>query len=155
MAAPSCSERGIPDMKKNRLLLLLIALMLVIMPALTACGGGSGSDEPEDAAQEEDAAAGETDFLIGSWFAEKSMYNGEEKDSDEVFGGRFYLVFDDDGDCQMCIDQKRAPVKWEYTGDGVTLSGDDTYQITFPDDSKKSMIITINGIETLLTKFEE
>ena len=142
-------------MKKNKLLLLLIAVICVTMLALTACGGGSGSDGSGETEQEETAAAGETDFLIGSWFAEKSMYNGEEKDPDEVFGGTFYLVFFDDGGCQMCIDQKRAQVNWEYTGDGVTLTGDDTYQITFPDDSKTSMIITINGIDTLLTKYEE
>lgn len=142
-------------MKKNKVLLLLIALMCITVFAFTSCGGGSGDEASGDAAQEETAAASETDFLIGSWFAEKSMYNGEEKDPDEVFGGRFYLVFYEDGDCQMCIDQKRAPVKWEYTGDGVTLTGDDTYKITFPDDSGKNMIVTINGIDTLLTKYEE
>lgn len=146
-------------MKKNRLLLLLIALMCIAMMAFTACGGGSGTESTdagnsEEAAQE-DTSASETDFLIGSWFAEKSTYNGEEKDPDEVFGGRFYLVFQDDGDCQMCIDQKRAPLTWERNDEGVLLKGDDTYQITFPDDSQKTLVITINGIDTLMEKYEE
>lgn len=138
-------------MKKNKLIFLLAAIMCFTMLALPSCGGGSG-DSGEEAAQE---AAADTDFLIGTWFAEKSMYNGEEKDPYDVFDGNFYLYFKEDGECQMCIDQKRAPVKWEYTGDGVTLTGDDTYPITFPDDSKTSMIITINGIDTLLVKYEE
>jgi hypothetical protein len=142
---------------KNKLLLLLISLMLIAMPALTACGGGSGSGSGSDEAAQEEAAPAEDEsaFLIGTWFAESASFEGQELDPEEVYGGTFYLYFAEDGDCQMCIDQKRAPVKWEYDGETVTLTGDDTYKITFPDDSKTSMVASINGVETVLTKHEE
>ena len=55
----------------------------------------------------------------------------------------------------MAIDEQRAVLTWERTDEGVTLKGDDTYKITFPDDSQKTMIITIRGVDTLLEKNEE
>ena len=55
----------------------------------------------------------------------------------------------------MSIDQNRALVDWTLTDNGVTLTGDDTYQITFPDESRKTMIATIKGVDVLLEKYEE
>ena len=146
-------------MKKKLLMLMLALCMIVTMTALSACGGGSG-DSGGEAAGEETASeetaqtADDTDFLLGSWFAKTATYNGEEKDPDEVFNGTFHLYFTEDR-CNMAIDSKTAPVSWERTDKGVTLTGDDTYYITFPDDSEDTLIITINGIEVLMEKYEE
>ena len=145
-------------MKKKLLMLLLALCMITTMTALTACGGGSedSSEEfaTEEAAPEETAVEEDTDFLLGSWFARTATYNGEEKDPDEIFNGTFHLYFTEDK-CDMAIDSKTAPVSWERTDKGVTLIGDDTYYITFPDDSKETLVITINGIEVLMEKYEE
>ncbi len=143
-------------MKKKLLMLLLALCMIATMTALTACGGGGGSEDSssETASEETAQAEDETDFLLGSWFAKTATYNGEEKDPDEVFNGTFHLYFTEDK-CNMAIDSKTAPVSWERTDKGVTLIGDDTYYITFPDDSKETLIITINGIEVLMEKYEE
>ena len=146
---------------------LLVFIMLILISCtgcffLTGCGGGGSADndaaeaaEETEAADTQEAADAGEDFLIGTWFAKESSYQGETKDPYEVFGGTFYLYFEDDGDCTMAIDQKRALLKWERTGDGVTLTGDNTYQITFPDDSQTTLVITINDIDTLMEKFVE
>ena len=76
-------------------------------------------------------------------------------DAYDVFNGYFSLYFTDKGDCTMSIDQDHALVKWELTDDGVTLTGDSTYPITFPDESRKTMVIVINGIDVLMEKYEE
>ena len=144
-------------MKKKLLMLLLALCMIISMTALTACGGGSGDSgdtASEETATEETAVEEDTDFLLGSWFARTATYNGEEKDPDEIFNGTFHLYFTEDK-CDMAIDSKTAPVSWERTDKGVTLIGDDTYYITFPDDSKETLVITINGIDVLMEKYEE
>ena len=141
-------------MKKKLLMLMLALCMIVTMTALSACGGGSGDSGGEAAGEETAQTADDTDFLLGSWFAKTATYNGEEKDPDEVFNGTFHLYFTEDR-CNMAIDSKTAPVSWERTDKGVTLTGDDTYYITFPDDSEDTLIITINGIEVLMEKYEE
>lgn len=80
--------------------------------------------------------------------------NGETRDPDAVFGGVFQLYFSKDGKCTMSIDQKSAVVDWTLTDDGVTLTGDDTYPITFPDESRTTMTATIQGVDVLLEKYE-
>ena len=114
---------------------------------LTACGG------KRDPVAE--AKTKESEFLLGSWFAQEAYVNGETRDPDAIFGGRFQLYFSKDGKCTMSIDQNRALVDWTLTDNGVTLTGDDTYQITFPDESRKTMIATIKGVDVLLEKYEE
>ena len=155
-------------MKRN---LLTLLLMLLLSAALLAgCGGGGqtesetaaaetteetgeGTAQAEEAAEtEETAPAEEEDFVLGFWFAETATKDGETMDPDDLFGGIFYLYFADEETCYMCIDDKRAPLAWEHTENGVTLTGDDTYSITFPDDSQTTMIITINGVEVVLEK---
>ena len=134
-------------MKKRSIRLTALVLLAVLCLGLLAgCG-------KKDAAAE--AKAKESEFLLGSWTAEKASYKGEEKDPYDVFGGYFMLYFSKDGTGTMSIDQQRALVKWELTEEGVTLKGDDTYQITFPDESKKSLIIVIKGVEVLMEKFED
>ena len=140
-------------MKKRFLLILTLTVaMAMSMVVLAGCGGSDSGDTEEPAAEDQTA---DTEFLLGSWFAETATYEGEEKDPDEVFGGIFQLYFSDNGECTMSIDQKRAVVNWEYTGDGVTLTGDDTYEITFPDDSKEKLIINVKGIDVLMEKYQE
>lgn len=134
-------------MKKKSLLLLLPILILFSgFIIVTGCSNKNASKETVKA---------EKDFLIGTWFAKSSSYQGESKNPEDVFGGTFYLFFNEKGECTMAIDQQRAVLTWERTDEGVTLKGDDTYKITFPDDSKKTMIITIRGVDTLLEKSEE
>lgn len=142
---------------KRSIAFLLMMMLCMGCFALAGCGskseeGKQNEGETEESADQAEAA--EEDWLLGTWFAKESSYEGETKDPEEVFGGTFYLYFDEDGECTMAIDQKRAVVKWERTGDGVTLTGDDTYQITFPDDTRRNLIITIKGIDTLCEKYE-
>ena len=132
-------------MKKLTLILLVLSLCLAL---LTACGGAK-----EEAAGAETAAAEtEEDPVLGFWFAESASMDGQALDPDEVFGGTFYLYFVDENECQMCIDDKRAPVSWERTDGGITLTGDDTYEIVYPLDTPDTMAITIHGVEVLLEK---
>ena len=132
-------------MKRFRLITGLI-LVIMCMGLLAGCGGKS-----EPAAQ---AKVNESEFLLGSWFAKEAYVNGETRDPDAVFGGVFQLYFSKDGKCTMSIDQKRAVVDWTLTDDGVTLTGDDTYPITFPDESRTTMTATIQGVDVLLEKYE-
>ncbi len=125
----------------KRLLVLLITIQLLVLS-----GCSSSSSKKDDA---------DTEFLLGSWFAKEASYAGTQLDPEELFDGTFHLYFDDNGECTMAIDQNRAIVKWEYTGDGVTLTGDDTYKITFPDDSKERLIIVVNNIDILMEKYED
>ena len=151
-------------MKKLTLALLILSLCVAL---LAACGGGGQEEtvEPETTtAETEEAAAAETeeaasaeeeDPVLGFWFAKTASKDGETRDPNDVFGGTFYLYFSDEDECQMCIDEKRAPVSWERTETGITLTGDDTYEIVYPADNEDTMIITIHGIEVLLERYVE
>ena len=92
---------------------------------------------------------------MGSWFARTASKDGVTVDAYDIFNGIFQLYFNKNGECTMSIGQNYAVVKWELTDSCVTLKGDDTYQITFPNDSRKTMIIVINGIDVLMEKYEE
>ena len=126
-------------MKKMTCLLLSLLLSLAV---LSGCGGAKKEEGPD------------TSFLMGSWFAKTATQNGQTVDASDVFGGQFMLTFNKD-DCTMAIDSNRAVVKWELTEQGVTLKGDDTYEITFPDEERKTMIAVIRGVEVSLEKYEE
>ena len=148
-------------MKKLTLALLVLSLCLAL---LTACGGGGQEEtaEPETAAAEtetteteEAAPAEEEDPVLGFWFAQTASKDGTELDPYEVFGGNFYLYFVDEEECQMCIDQQRAPLSWERTDAGITLKGDDTYEIVYPTDTPDTMLLTVKGVEVLLEKDTE
>ena len=127
-------------MKKTTAVLVLLALCLMLF---AGCGSKT------------DSAAKESEFLLGTWIAREASYNGETRDPYDIFNGMFSLHFSKDGKCTMAIDQNRALVDWELTDSGVTLKGDSTYQITFPDESRKTMIAVINGVDVLLEKYEE
>lgn len=137
-------------MKRKSLLLLLPILIL-----FSGCIIITGCSNKSSGSSAKETTKAEKDFLIGTWFAKSSSYQGESKNPDDVFGGTFYLHFNEKGECTMAIDEQRAVLTWERTDEGVTLKGDDTYKITFPDDSQKTMIITIRGVDTLLEKNEE
>lgn len=129
-------------MKKK---ILSIILVLVLgLTLLAGCGGGATEE-----------AASQDDFLLGSWFADTATVGGETVDAQEVFGGVLQLYFNENGECTMSIDDQRAVVRWERTDDGVLLTGDDTYSITFPDGSQTTMIAVIRGVDVLLEKYEE
>ncbi len=140
-------------MKKAKSVLAML-LVLLLMFALCACGGTKG--EPAgSAAQETEGAADDLDFLLGMWFANTASKDDVTVDAEEVFGGTFSLYFSDDGKCTMAIDQDRAMVDWELTEDGVTLSGDNTYEGTFQDAERTTMIVGINGFDILMEKYQE
>ncbi len=128
--------------RKQALALLLVTLLCVSL--LVGCGGGKKEEAPKQDAE----------FLMGSWFAQTASKDGVTVDAYDVFHGYFQLYFSKNGECTMSIDQQRAVVKWELTDDGVTLTGDDSYPITFPDESRKTMVIVINGIDVLMEKYE-
>ncbi len=128
---------------KHRILPLFLLLTLSLS-LLAACGGPSA---------EEQAKAAETDFLLGRWEATTAEKEGETRDAKDVFNGLFAMYFDDNGDCTMFVDTNRAIVQWEMNDDGtVTLTGDDTYPVTFPDGSKDTLVIVINGINVTMEK---
>ena len=134
---------------KRKSLLLLLPILILFSGCILITGCSNKNSTTKEATNQK------KDFLIGTWFAKSSSYNGESRNPEDVFGGTFYLYFNEKGECTMAIDQQRAILTWERTKDGVTLKGDDTYKITFPDDSEKTMIINIRGVDTLLEKHEE
>ena len=163
-------------MKKTKILIAAL-LALVMVLSLCACAGSKtdtekpaesadkteepaeNTDKTEEPAEEEKAEeekpADDNEFLLGSWFARNVMIGDVEKDPDEVFGGTFMLYFSDDGVCTMSIDQQRALVDWELTDNGVVLKGDSTYEGTFQDDSRTTMILVVQGVDVLMEKYED
>ena len=129
-------------MKRNRIIALLTVIALCLA-LLAGCG------------KKEEAPKQDVDFLLGSWFAQTGTKDGVTVDAYDLFNGIFQLYFSKNGECTMSIGQNYAVVKWELTDSGVTLKGDDTYPITFPDETRKTMIIVINGIDVLMEKYEE
>ena len=129
--------------------ILRLTVLILSLVALTACGSGSNDNDQTQNAEDETA------FLMGSWFAVSAEYEGQEMEPDEVFGDTFSLYFSDDGKCTMWVGQNRALVDWEQTEEGVTLRGDDTYEITFPDESKETLIINLRGVNVVMEKYEE
>lgn len=134
-------------MNKSKLFLTLLTVLALCL-VLAGCGSDDNSGTAAGPAQD-------ADFLLGSWFAEEATYEGQPQDPDEVFGATFSLYFSDDGKCTMWVGQDRALVDWELTENGVTLRGDGTYPAVFQDESKKTMVITINGVDVLMEKYEE
>lgn len=131
---------------KKRVLSLLLFLVLSLT-LLAACGGPSA---------EEKEAAEKSEFLLGTWVASAAEYNGEAMDPTDVFGGTFILIFKDDGNCSMFINTDQAIVKWVMNDDGtVTLTGDNTYPITFPDDSQTTMVVNVQGVDVTMEKDTE
>lgn len=127
---------------------------------MAGCGGGTNtaqssadSDTRTEAAA--DNKAPEKDFLIGTWFAKECTAEGQTYDPDDIFNGTFYLSFGEDGQCTMAIDQQRALVSWERTDTGALLTGVDSYEITFPDDSETTFIVKVKGIDVLMEKHIE
>ena len=126
-----------------------ISLLIVLILCMTLIGG-CGATKDDSAAPKEDI-----EFLLGSWFADTASADGATVDAYDVFGGYFMLYFNENGECTMSIDQNRAIVKWQLTENGVTLTGDGTYEATFIDETRKSMVIVINGIDVLMEKYED
>ena len=120
--------------------LLLVLILSLSLPA--ACGRSA------------EEAAPDAGFLMGSWIAETATVDDLTMDAGDAFGGVFTLYFSENGDCTMSIDDQRATVRWELTDDGVLLTGNDTYPITFPDESRTTMIAVIKGLDVLLRKYE-
>lgn len=136
-------------MKKNvsKKFVISIILLSLCMALMVSCGGGS---------TEEADKGPDTSFLMGSWFAKTCTQNDVTVDAMDAFGETFGLYFDENGECQMRRGQQFAYVDWTMNDDGtITLTGEDTYQITFPDDSKKTMIMGVRDIDVLLEKYEE
>ncbi|MBR2547105.1 MAG: hypothetical protein IKF07_02795 [Eubacterium sp.] len=129
-------------MKKNVLIVLLTAVLLT---ALLAGCSGVGMSEEEKKSQ----------FLIGTWTATEATVNGVTKDPSEIFQDALSLDFVKGGDCTMSIGDKQSELKWELVDDGVILSGEDTYTVTFPDAQRKTLMINIKGIDILMEKAEE
>lgn len=123
---------------KKLSLLLILALCLSL---LAACGGAA------------EAPVRDTDFLMGRWEATTAEKDGEVRDAQDVIGGLLAFYFDDNGTCTMFVDTNRAVVDWVMNDDGtVTLSGDGTYPVVFPDGSQDTLIVTINDINVTMVK---
>ena len=139
----------------NKRLLSLALILVLCLTLLAGCGGGSteeASQESGEPAQTEAAAepAEAADPVIGTWFADTATKDGVTVDAKELFSGRiFYLDFLED-ECFMYVGTDYALLDWERTEDGITLKGDEEYQITFPDDSGKTMVLNLKGFDVLL-----
>lgn len=128
-------------MRKRVLSLLLVLILSLTL--LAACGPSA----------EEKEAAEKSEFLLGTWVATTAEYDGTTVDAHDVFDGTFILIFKDNGDCSMFVDTDQAIVKWVMNDDGsVTLTGDDTYTITFPDDSQTTMIVDVHDVNVTMEK---
>ena len=128
-------------MKKRVLSLLLVLILSLTL--LSACGPSA----------EEKEAAEKSEFLLGTWVASSAEYNGATMDPHDVFNGTFILIFKDNGDCSMFVDTDQAIVKWVMNDDGtVTLTGDNTYPVTFPDDSQTTMVVNVQGVDVTMEK---
>lgn len=130
---------------KKRVFSLLLVLVLSLT-LLAACGSSA----------EEKAVDDKSAFLIGTWVATTAEYSGTTVDAHDVFDGTFILIFKDNGDCSMFVDTDQAIVKWVMNDDGtVTLTGDDTYSITFPDDSQTTMVVDVHDVAVTMEKDTE
>ena len=129
-------------MKKNVLIVLLTA---VLVAALLAGCSGVGMSEEERKSQ----------FLIGTWTATEATVNGVTKDPSEIFQDTLSLDFEKGGKCTMLIGETESPLEWELVDDGVILTGEETYTVTFPDAQRKTLSINIKGIDILMEKAEE
>ncbi len=130
---------------KRRVFSLLLVLILSLS-LLAACGSSSDEKATDDRSA----------FLIGTWVATTAEYNGTTVDAHDVFDGTFILIFKDNGDCSMFVDTDQAIVKWVMNDDGtVTLTGDDTYSITFPDDSQATMVVDVHDVNVTMEKDAE
>ena len=127
---------------KKRVFSLLLVLVLSLT-LLAACGSSA----------EEKAVDDKSAFLIGTWVATTAEYSGTTVDAHDVFDGTFILIFKDNGDCSMFVDTDQAIVKWVMNDDGtVTLTGDDTYSITFPNDSQTTMVVDVHDVAVTMEK---
>ncbi len=130
---------------KKRVFSLLLVLVLSLT-LLAACGSSA----------EEKAVDDKSAFLIGTWVATTAEYSGTTVDAHDVFDGTFILIFKDNGDCSMFVDTDQAIVKWVMNDDGtVTLTGDDTYSITFPNDSQTTMVVDVHDVAVTMEKDTE
>lgn len=129
-------------------LIVSVFILALCLSLMTACG--------EEAPKEEANKGPDTEFLIGSWTATTVSQGDKTVDALDAFGGdAFSLYFQDDGKCQMSRGENYSIVDWTMNDDGsVTLKGDGTYEISFPDNSKTEMICVINEMEVLLEKYE-
>ena len=142
-------------MKKLISIIFTITLVTVF---LSSCGakpdtGSNGSTEQSEAAVETETA--DNSIILGTWFAQTAVYNGEEYKAEDMFNGPFLLMFKDNGECRMQHNDEWSIVKWELHDSGVTLTGDDTYELSFADGSKNKLLMDINGAEVTLEKYEE
>ena len=140
-------------MKNLKRVLALLAAILMMVSFMTACGTGQEKAEDNNAAQT--TTSDDNGFLLGSWFVENVVMDGQEIPESDFFHGTYSMYFSDNGECSMYIDSNYAIVKWELTDTGVTLTGDDTYEFTFTDENKNKMLWEFNGAEITMYKYEE
>ena len=123
----------------KKFLLVLVLILSIQTVVLTGC----------------DKTTAESEFLVGTWIADSATYDGEKLEPEDIFGGTYIISFRANGKCTMSIDRNSTDFKWKYKDGTVTLKGNETYEITFPDNSKKKLIIDIKDIDVLMTKYEE
>lgn len=140
----------------------IIALLLVLMMTATViCGCGAKETavpENTDAVTEETAeteAVDDNSFLLGSWFVDSIVMDGQELTEDEFFGETFSFYFNDKNECYMNMGSNYAIVNYEVHDNGVTLTGDDTYELTFTDETKTKCTWELKGAEVTMSKYEE
>ena len=131
---------------KRKSLLLLLPILILFSGCILITGCSNKNSTTKEATNQK------KDFLIGTWFAKSSSYNGESRNPEDVFGGTFYLYFNEKGECTMAIDQQRAILTWERTKEGVTLIKNQLLSI-FSKNSIKPM--TINEGDEFNTDYHE
>ena len=140
-------------------LISVILALITLTVLLAACGAKpeSGADESVQASETEATGTQTTDssIILGTWFATTAVYNGEEYNADDLFNGTFLLLFKDNGECRMQHNDEWSVVTWELSDSGVTLKGEDTYELTFTDENKNKLLMDINGADVTLEKYEE
>ena len=116
--------------------LVVIAMCLALAVAATAflsgCSGASGSAG---------SSAVDTTFLTeDTWqcTGAVSASDGKTHELGDVLNARVMsLNFFSDDECRIYVDTNFTIVKWELSGNDITLSGDGTYHLTVQDDGTK------------------
>lgn len=141
----------------KKLILSVLLLMALSLTLLCGCGGTGEEAAAEDTAPaQEETQVEETPFFLGNWIAKTAVVNGSTVDAMDVFGGIFVLTLKEDGYCQMGLNNQYSTLDWTDNGDGtITLTGSDTYEVSFPDGSEDTMLAVIKGVDVTLEKSDE
>lgn len=126
-----------PLFSMSKIITPILCLVLITGTAavLSGCSGGAGSG-----GESASSAQVDTKFLTdGAWECTGvvSSSDGKVHELNDVMNAYIMRLNFFDDECRIYVDTNFTIVKWELSGDDITLSGDGTYHITVQDDGAK------------------